>query len=129
MSEALNEHAFIHGLADRSRLAREWSLFLEDYPLVLSPFQLQPIMPVDQDLMGLQGCIEVFNNLTYSVSFNYLGLPAGIVSAGRDENGLPVGVQIIGQRFREDLILEATQLIETQIGIPARWLWERRGES
>ena len=128
MAETLDANQFIRGLADRSRLAREWSLFLEQYPLVLSPFQLQPTMPVDLDLKGLQGCIDVFDNLIYSVSFNYLGLPAGIVSAGRDENGLPIGVQVIGQRFREDLILDATQSIESQIGIPAYWLWERRGE-
>ena len=109
MSEVVDSTDFIRGLADRSRLALQWSLFLDDYPLLLSPFQLQPTMPVDRDLQGLEGVIEVFNNLTYSTSMNYLGLPAGIVTAAKDTNGLPVGVQIIGRRFREDLILDANR--------------------
>lgn len=129
MSDVVGSDDFIRGLADRSRLARVWSLFLEDYPLLLSPFQLMPTMPVDRDLQGLEGVREVFDNLTYSTSMNYLGLPAGIVTGARDGDGLPVGVQIIGRRFREDLILDAAEVIETEIGIPAHWLWERRGES
>ena len=129
MSDVVGSEDFIRGLADRSRLARQWSLFLEDYPLLLSPFQLMPTMPVDRDLEGLEGVREVFDNLLYSTSMNYLGLPAGIVTAGKDGNGLPVGVQIIGRRFREDLILDAAEAIETETGVPARWLWERRGES
>ena len=129
MSNVVDSDDFIRGLADRSRLAREWSLFLDTYPLLLCPFQLQPTMPVDRDLQGLEGVKDVFNNLTYSTSMNYLGLPAGIVTAGRDDQGLPVGVQLIGQRFREDLILDAAQAIETQMGIATHWLWERRGEA
>ena len=93
MSDVVDSTDFIRGLADRSRLAREWSLFLHEHPLVLSPFQLQPTMPIDLDLKGLDGCIKVFDNLTYSTSVNYLGLPAGIVTAGKDANGLPLGVQ------------------------------------
>lgn len=36
-----------------------------------------------------------------------------------------IGVQIIGQRFREDLCLDAAQVIENKTGIFAQKLWER----
>ena len=40
-------------------------------------------------------------------------------------DGLPAGVQIIGKRFREDLILNAMQVIEDHTGILTKELWAR----
>ena len=52
------------------------------------------------------------------VPANLLGLPSACVPAGRDEaTGLPIGVLITGQRFREDLCLEAAEAIEARLGI------------
>ena len=45
------------------------------------------------------------------VPVNILGLPSAAVPVGADE-GLPQGVQLIGQKFREDLLLDAAQAIE-----------------
>lgn len=42
---------------------------------------------------------------------NILGLPSAAVPVGADD-GLPQGVQLIGQKFREDLLLDAAQAIE-----------------
>jgi amidase len=36
---------------------------------------------------------------------------------------LPCGVQIIGRRFREDLILDAMETIESRLGVMAKTLW------
>jgi amidase len=40
------------------------------------------------------------------------GLPAASVPAGSEE-GLPVGVQVVGPPFREDLVLAVAALLET----------------
>jgi amidase len=45
------------------------------------------------------------------VPVNILGLPGCAVPVGSDD-GLPQGVQLIGARFREDLLLDAAQAIE-----------------
>ena len=58
---------------------------------------------------------------------NYLSLPAGVVPIGFAD-GRPAGVQIIGRRFREDLILDAMEVIESSVGILAHTLWEREGQ-
>jgi amidase len=60
--------------------------------------------------------------MLYSV--NVLGLPAAAVPTGLAD-GVPVGVQIIGQRFREDLCLDAAQAIETAVGVLAHQLWAK----
>jgi len=55
---------------------------------------------------------------------NYMGIPAGVVSANYND-GLPVGVQIISSRFREDFILQACEEIEKRVGIMAEKLFAR----
>lgn len=61
-------------------------------------------------------CLEVMDY--------YLGLPAGVVPIGLVE-GLPAGIQIVGRRFREDLILDAMQVVEDRVGVLAKTLWAR----
>lgn len=57
---------------------------------------------------------------------NFLGLPAGNIAANEND-GLPVGVQIVGQRFREDMILDACEAIEIRVGTMAERLFAREG--
>jgi amidase len=45
------------------------------------------------------------------IPVNILGLPSCAVPVGCDD-GLPQGVQLIGRRFREDLLLDAAQAVE-----------------
>lgn len=47
---------------------------------------------------------------------NLLGLPAASVPTGL-WSGLPLGVQVIGSRYREDLCLDAAEAIEAQRGL------------
>jgi amidase len=51
----------------------------------------------------------------YSFGINYVGLPAGFVPVDLVEN-LPAGVQLVGRRFREDVILDAMAAIEQRAG-------------
>ena len=49
--------------------------------------------------------------------FNLLGLPCLSVPTSLDDQ-IPGGVQIVAGRFREDLCLAATEIIEAQHPIP-----------
>ena len=60
----------------------------------------------------------------YGYSMNFIGLPAGNIAANYSD-GLPVGVQIVGRRFREDLILDACEAVEQRVGVMAERLFER----
>lgn len=114
----------IRGLSRRTHYAREWSMFLQDYPLVLTPFLPHPTYKWDRDTEGLEGMVEVLGSSVYGYSMNFIGLPAGNIAANYND-GLPVGVQIAGRRFREDLILDACEAVEQRVGIMAHRLFER----
>ena len=114
----------LRAFARRSGYLREWQLFLAEYPLVLTPFLLQPIYAWDRDLQGREGAEEVMLKGFYSFAMNFMGLPAGNVPANYND-GLPIGVQIVGRRFREDMILDACEAIETRVGVMAHELFKR----
>jgi amidase len=112
------------GLADRTRMMRAWNVFLEDYPLVLTPFLMRPTYPWNYDALGFRETKDLFDSAIYSYGVNYLGLPAGFVPMDLVED-LPAGVQLVGRRFREDLILDAMAAIEQCAGCLVNRLWAR----
>ena len=114
----------LKGFARRSHYVREWLLFMEQYPLVLTPFLPAPTYEWDRDAQGPDGVKEVLGAGLYSYSMNYMGLPAGNIPANYND-GLPVGIQIVGRRFREDMILDACEAIEQRVGVMAEKLFAR----
>jgi amidase len=108
--------AYMRAVADRTRLIRAWNLFLEDYPLILAPVCQVPPYPQGEDLKGNDRMREILDEQTLLYAVNLLGLPAAAVPTGLHDSA-PMGVQIIGQRFREDLCLDAAQVIETATGV------------
>jgi amidase len=115
-------------LAKRTHYMREWSLFLEDYPLVLTPFLLQPFFAPGRDAEGPEGVRDALGGAHWSFIMNFLGLPAGNLPthiADLPTGPQPIGVQIAGRRWREDLIVDAMQAIETVISPACETLWKR----
>lgn len=121
-TQFLDKEGYMRGLMARTRILREWLLFLEDHPLVLAPLLLKPSFRVDEDLEGGEKGLELISALQPSFSINALGLPAAVAPIGLHE-GVPYGVQIIGRRFREDMCLDAAEVIEGKVGILSKQLW------
>jgi amidase len=122
MGKILDFADYRAGLADRTRMMRAWNVFLDAYPLVLTPFLMRPAYPWNYDALGLVETKDLFGSAIYGYSINYLGLPAGVVPVDLVE-GLPAGVQLVGRRFREDVILDAMAAIEQGAGLLVNRLW------
>ncbi|WP_282169179.1 amidase family protein [Ruegeria atlantica] len=122
------ETDLIRMLAKRSHYAREWSLFMEDYALVLSPFLPQPFFKPDRDTEGAEGVHEVLGCAVYSYAMNFLGLPAACVPArlaDLSSGPQPINVQIAARRWREDMAVDAAAAIEARVGQMCLPLWEK----
>ena len=105
-------------LALRHGLGRAWSQFMAEHPLVLTPTWTQ--IPFEQgfDAATAQGAAATVEMIRPVVAANLLGLPSACVPAGRDTaTGMPIGVLLTGQRLREDLCLDAAEVIEAQSGL------------
>ena len=114
----------LRAMADRNRFVRAWTTFMAEYPLVLTPFLPAPIFTWNRDEQGAEGVREVLGSALYSYAMNFMGLPAAIVQANEND-GQPVGVQLVGRRFREDMILDAAEAVERRVGVMAQRLWAR----
>jgi len=115
-------------MARRSHFIRQWNLLLAKYPVVLTPF-LPTMTPAwNRDAEGKEGVMEVLGCGIWSFAISYMGFPAGIVSSEMHE-GMPVAVQMVGRRFREDLILDALEAVESRVGVMAKTLFKREQQS
>ena len=125
MATILDGEGYARAIAHRSGVLREWLIFLEDWPLILTPVSVRRTPGVNADLGGDAALRHFFWNDTRFVSaISVLGLPVAVTPVGLLD-GHPVGVQIIGSRYREDLCLDAAQAIEARVGVMAHRLWAR----
>jgi amidase len=127
---AVGMQEMLQMLARRTFYARQWSVLMDDYPLFLSPFFPQPFYAPGRDAEGPEGLRETIGQGHWSTLGNYLGLPAGNVPARLGafaEGPKPIGVQILGRRWREDLVVDAMVAIEDRLGTLSPQLWARMG--
>jgi aspartyl-tRNA(Asn)/glutamyl-tRNA(Gln) amidotransferase subunit A len=47
---------------------------------------------------------------------NCAGLPGAVVPAGKDHDGLPIGIQIVGRAFAEETVLAIAKAAEGALG-------------
>ena len=110
--------AYSNLMVERDGIARAWSTFMAERPLVLSPTWTQLPFEHGFDSATPQGTAATMELMRPVVPANLMGLPSACVPAGRDEaTGLPIGVLVTGQRLREDLCLEAAEAIEARLGL------------
>ena len=53
---------------------------------------------------------------SYRTIYNLNGWPAGVVRAGTSPEGLPMGIQVIGRPWREDVVFAVLTAIEAMTG-------------
>jgi amidase len=107
---------YMHSFAARLTLARAWSTFQAEYPLILGPVSTAQPFHVGFDLAGPDEVMQLLRSKRLIVALNLLGLPAVVVPTGVAQ-GLPQAVEVIGANFREDLCLEAAEAIEERLGV------------
>ncbi|MBL8553203.1 MAG: hypothetical protein JNL41_02910, partial [Phenylobacterium sp.] len=125
MATIRDRAGYMQGVADRAAILRRWLMFLEDCPVILTPVTVRPTPAFDADLKGDAAVREIFwNDLRFVGAISVLGLPVAVTPAGLVD-GKPVGVQLIGSRYREDVCLDAAAAIEARVGVLAKTLWGR----
>ena len=103
--------AFSKALTRRATLTREWLQFLDTYSVVLMPVSAELPFPDGLDLRDEASFTRVWRAQLPQIAIPFMGLPALTVSTGL-VGRVPVGVQVVSTRFREDLCLLAGEAIE-----------------
>ena len=103
--------AFSGALTRRATLTREWLQFLETYSVLLMPVSGELPFPDGLDMRDDASFARVWRAQLTQIAIPFVGLPALTVSTGL-VGKVPVGVQIVSGRYREDLCLLAGEAIE-----------------
>ncbi|HEX4126990.1 MAG TPA: Asp-tRNA(Asn)/Glu-tRNA(Gln) amidotransferase subunit GatA [Acidimicrobiales bacterium] len=86
---------------------------------------LTPATPSAAFGIGEKGAdpVEMYLNDIFTVTVNMAGLPGIAVPAGKDAQGLPLGLQLIGRPFDEETLFSLGEVIEQAAGrfTPPRW--------
>jgi amidase len=98
-------------LTRRATLTREWLLFFERYAVLLMPVSAELPFPDGLDLRDDASFARVWRAQVPQIAIPFMGLPALTVSTGL-VGRVPVGVQLVSSRYREDLCLLAGEAIE-----------------
>ena len=116
---------YVAAYTRRGEILMAWTEFLDKRPIVLAPVSQEVPFAPNADASSEERFHEIMRGHTALVAVNYLGLPSAAVPATLTEDG-PIGVQLIGRPFREDICLDAAEAIEGHVGIMAEHLWARQ---
>ena len=110
MTEA--DHAA--ALEERARYTAAMDAFFERHDLLVTPTMPCPPFRAGADQPGWVAGrpTEYLSWTAFTYPFNVTGQPAASVPCGRDSDGLPVGLQIVGRRGEDALVLRAARAFE-----------------
>ena len=98
---------------EREEYCNKMQPFFEKYDLLLTPTLAVPPFEVGssgpREIAGVRGPLDW---IAFTYPFNLTGQPAASVPGGWTDDGLPVGLQIIGRRFDDVTVLRAAAAFE-----------------
>jgi len=109
LAKELDVNDFINIQTRRAQLNTVLENFFSEFDLMLTPtmpteaFAAKGPPPAEIDGQP----IPLLGAVAFTYPFNLSGHPAATIRAGLTANGLPAGLQIIGPKYRDDLVLQA----------------------
>jgi Asp-tRNA(Asn)/Glu-tRNA(Gln) amidotransferase A subunit family amidase len=97
----------------RSKLLEQ----MRDYPLLLCPVCSVPAFRHGERSWNIDGKdVEYLDAMRYTQWFNLLAAPAAVMPVGRSPEGLPIGVQLAGRPFEDEVVLKVASVIDREFG-------------
>jgi aspartyl-tRNA(Asn)/glutamyl-tRNA(Gln) amidotransferase subunit A len=94
----------------RTLIARDFVTAFEEVDCVLTPTAPSAAFAIGE---MSEDPIAMYLNDVFTVPANLAGVPAVSVPAGLSDDGLPLGLQIIGRAFDEETVLRVAEVLET----------------
>ena len=104
LSSGYYDAYYLKALKTKALIKQEFDKAFEKYDIILAP-----AAPTTAPLLGssLQDPIKMYLSDIYTISANLAGIPGLSIPCGKDKNGLPIGMQLLGGCFQEKTLLRA----------------------
>ena len=90
---------------------------MQRFPILLCPAAAIPAFRHGERRWVVEGkTVKYLDAWSYTEWFNLLGNPGAVVPVGQSPEGLPIGVQIVGRPWEEELVLAVAAEVERQCG-------------
>ena len=103
----------------RGEIYQNAAAFMADVDLLLTPATIVPPYPVDDRYVSQCNGVEFetyIDWLSIAYAITLTSLPALSVPCGMTDQGLPVGMQLVGKPRGEDQLLSHAHWVETVLG-------------
>ena len=113
LSEGYYEQYYLKAMKVRRLIKNRFDEAFQAYDLLLGP-----VSPTTAPRLGVMGDdpIQAYLADVYTVPANLAGIPAMSLPCGRDKQGLPIGLQLMANRFQERTIFRAAATWEQACG-------------
>lgn len=102
---------YMGALEAREALGRKLALFHQSHDLLITPTTARTAPLADDDA----GLVARPIPSPFTYPFNLTQQPAASIPVGLTPEGLPVGLQLIAAKYRDDLVLRAARVLETAL--------------
>lgn len=113
LSSGYYDAYYLKALRVKAMIKKAFDEAFSKYDVILGP-----VAPTTAPELGssLADPIKMYLGDIYTISVNLAGLPGMSVPCGKDENGLPIGVQLIGDCFNEKKLIQTAYTYEQARG-------------
>lgn len=104
LSSGYYDAYYLKALKTKALIKQEFDKAFKKYDIILAP-----AAPTTAPLLGssLQDPIKMYLSDIYTISANLAGIPGLSIPCGKDNKGLPIGMQLLGGCFQEKTLLRA----------------------
>ncbi len=97
-------------------LVGRWNTFCRDMLRFMADYDAWLCPVCSRVEMEHGSTYDRLSSFSYTMTSNLTGWPAAVVRGGTAQNGLPIGVQIVAQPWREDVALALAKVLENSLG-------------
>ena len=103
----------IGSMLQRDNLRSRFLEKMERHPILLCPVCTVPAFRHGEREWVIDGqTVDYWQAMSYSQWFNLIGSPSAVVPVAMSSDGLPIGVQVVGRPFEDELVLAVAKRIE-----------------
>jgi Asp-tRNA(Asn)/Glu-tRNA(Gln) amidotransferase A subunit family amidase len=110
-------HTLLFSWLQRDELRSKFLAQMEVFPILLCPAAAIPAFRHGERSWPVDGkTVKYLDAWSYTEWFNLLGLPGAVVPLSKSNEGLPIGVQLVGRPWQEELVLAVAAELERETG-------------
>jgi amidase len=89
---------------------------MKEFPILLCPAAAIPAFRHGEREWSIEAkSVSYLDAWSYTEFFNLLGNPAIVIPASQSQDGLPIGVQLVGRPWEEEQVLAAAAILEKKL--------------